>query len=367
MSSKSKPRGPWIHRFLIRLFTLVFAVLVFWVLGFFVDDIESIKGPDWQEIEKEHVDQALVERAGVLKEDIAGLKRQVDAKREEKQFVSDRVRNLQQTIQQLIQLQKLTIEQAKPFSDEEQANLTASLAHFHKSQAQYQDHHTQLTTLSERKRALENELRTANETMDQQREPAREEYNRLRDRHNVRLAILQLAILLPLLGASVFFVMKKRGYIYYPLFLAFGGATLLKVALVIHEYFPSRVFKYLLIFGLLIAVARFLIHFIKVVAFPKAQWLTKQYREAYERFLCPICEYPIRTGPRRYLFWTRRTVNKVVAASRDVGKEEPYACPSCGTRLFEQCSACHSIRHSLLPHCRSCNAEKPIEGSSEEA
>ena len=66
MSSKSKPRGPWIHRFLIRLFTLVFAVLVFWVLGFFVDDIESIKGPDWQEIELEPVESSIREQVGIV-------------------------------------------------------------------------------------------------------------------------------------------------------------------------------------------------------------------------------------------------------------------------------------------------------------
>ena len=149
-----------------------------------------------------------------------------------------------------------------------------------------------------------------------------------------------------------------------PLFLGYGAATFLKVTLVIHEYFPSRYFKYVLIFGLLIIVGKLLVYFIRVVAFPKSQWLTKQYREAYERFLCPICEYPIRTGPRKYLFWTRRTINKIVL-QKDESSEEDYSCPVCGTELLEECSVCNKIRHSLLPHCQHCNAEKKIEAAGE--
>ncbi|KOR30586.1 hypothetical protein TI05_13710, partial [Achromatium sp. WMS3] len=44
------PKGPWIHRFSINLFTIIFAILVFWTLGFFVEDIESIEGPDYATI-----------------------------------------------------------------------------------------------------------------------------------------------------------------------------------------------------------------------------------------------------------------------------------------------------------------------------
>ena len=45
-------KGPWIHRFSIRLFTLFLAVLVYWVLGFLVQDIESIPGPSYDAIEQ---------------------------------------------------------------------------------------------------------------------------------------------------------------------------------------------------------------------------------------------------------------------------------------------------------------------------
>ena len=165
-------------------------------------------------------------------------------------------------------------------------------------------------------------------------------------------------ILVPLLIVAAYLLMRKRGSIYYPLFLAIGGATLLKVALVIHEYFPTRYFKYILILALLAVVARLLVYLIRIIAFPKVEWLRRQYREAYERFLCPICEYPIRTGPRKFLYWTRRTVHKVLPQGNCPGVEEPYTCPSCGTTIFEVCASCQKVRHSLLTHCEHCGAER---------
>jgi len=150
--------------------------------------------------------------------------------------------------------------------------------------------------------------------------------------------------------------MRRRGGIYGPLFFAVAGATLVKVALVVHEYFPSRYFKYILILVLLVVVARLLVQLIRTIAFPKVEWLERQYREAYERFLCPICEYPIRTGPRKYLFWTRRTVHKILPPSGAAEAESPYTCPCCGTAVFENCSACGKVRHALLAHCEHCGA-----------
>jgi hypothetical protein len=366
MSTEQKPKGPWIHRFSIRLFTVILAILVYWVLGFFVQDIESIEGPQYDEIEKTHVDQQLVSQQKKLESDISGVDRSIANKRDEMKIVSDSSRNLQETINQLIELQKLTVQKSMPLPEKEQATLSGSLSHFLESQKQYQAHNTALSKLTDTKRTLESEKLATEKQLEQQRGPAREEYHRLSEKHDMRLACLQLLILIPLLVAGAFLIVKKRGSIYFPLLLGYGAATLLKVSLVIHEYFPSKYFKYVLIVGLLIAVVKLLIYFIRVAAFPKAQWLTKQYREAYERFLCPICEYPIRMGPRKFLFWTRRTVNKIVLP-RNAPEDEVYSCPACGTALFEECSECHKIRHSLLPHCQHCNAGKTIEECSNRA
>lgn len=355
--TQQKPKGPWIHRFSIRFFTIILAILIFWVLGFFVQDIESIRGPQYCEIEKTHVDQKLVDKQKQLNTDIAEAERNIADKQAEMKIVTEGSQSSQKTINQLIELQKLAVQKSVTLPEKQQTTLSESLTYFLGSQKQYQSNNAELSQLAKNKRELESKKLSNEKQLEEQRRPARSEYNKLREKHKLRLAFLQLLILIPLLAVGAFLIVKKRGSIYFPLFLGYSAAVLLKVSLVIHEYFPTRYFKYILIFGLLIAIAKILIHFIRVVAFPKAQWLTKQYREAYERFLCPICEYPIRTGPRKFLFWTRRTVNKIVP-TKDAPKDEPYACPACGTKLFEECPECHKIRHALLPFCQHCNTEK---------
>jgi len=361
MKTDTKSKGTWIHRFAIRLFTLVLAVLIFWVLGFFVDDIRSINGPDYYTIEKKHLDKDLVAKRRTLEKQVADLMRQIENQTEKQRVVGDSSRNLQQTINQLIELQKLGMQKSIAFSKTEQANFTSSLKLFLDNQRKYQDLSQTVSDMLEQKQGLVQEKEQTEQEIDRQRQPARDEFNRLSRKHRLKLAFLQLAILLPLLAVAAAVILRKRSSIYFPLFLAFGAATLIKVALVIHEYFPSKYFKYILIGVLLVVVAKLLIYFIRALAFPKAQWLVKQYREAYERFLCPVCDYPIRIGPRRFLFWTRRTVNKIVVPSDWSEQEEKYTCPSCGSNLFEECLSCHKVRHAMLPNCLHCGAEKEIK------
>ena len=361
MKTEAKSKGTWIHRFAIRLFTPVLAVLIFWVLGFFVDDIRSIRGPDYAAIEQKHLDKDLVAKRLTLERQVADLTRQIGNQAEKQRVVGDSSRNLQQTINQLIELQKLGMQKSIAFSETEQANFTSSLRLFLDNQKKYQELSQTVSDMLERKQGLVREKEQTEQKIESQRGPARDEFNNLSEKHRLKLAFLQLAILLPILVVAAAVIIKKRSSIYFPLFLAFGAATLIKVALVVHEYFPSKYFKYILIGGLLIVVARLLIHFIRTIAFPKSQWLVKQYREAYERFLCPVCEYPIRIGPRRFLFWTRRTVNKIVVPSERGDQEEKYTCPSCGSGLFEDCPSCHRVRHAMLPNCSHCGAEKAIQ------
>lgn len=361
MKTEMKSKGTWIHRFAIRLFTLVLAVLIYWVLGFCVDDIRSIRGPDYAEIEKAHLNKDLVARRDALEKQIADSTRQIANQSEKQRVVGDSSRNLQQTIGQLLELQKLSIQKNISFAGAEQANFTSSLNLFLENQKKYQELSQSVSEMLEKKQGLVREKELADQELEKQRKPAREEFSRLSEKHRLRLAFYQLAILLPILALAVMLIIRKRPSIYFPLCLAFGASTLVKVALVVHEYFPSKYFKYILIGGLLIVVARLLVHFIRAIAFPKMQSLVKQYREAYERFLCPVCEYPIRIGPRRFLFWTRRTVNKMVVPTNGAEQEEAYTCPSCGSSLFEECPSCHKIRHAMLPNCSHCGADKEIK------
>ena len=237
--------GTWFTRQLIRLFTVILAVLFFWLLGFVVEDIEAIPGPTFAEIEHKYVDAKLVEQNDRLQKQIGELEQRIAGQAGQQQIVRDSSENLQRTIQQLLQLKKSSVEKSVSFSDSDAKLLTASLNEFFDSQKTYQKINQTISDLTSQKGRLGSEKSRVEEEIAKQREPAKREYDRLTETHRLRLAFYQLLILVPLLLATAYPLVKRRGGLYYPLFLAVGGATLLKVTLVVHEYFPSRYFKYI--------------------------------------------------------------------------------------------------------------------------
>jgi predicted RNA-binding Zn-ribbon protein involved in translation (DUF1610 family) len=162
-----------------------------------------------------------------------------------------------------------------------------------------------------------------------------------------------------LLALAVWLFLKHRGRLYASLVYGFGLALLVKVGMVMHEHFPARYFKYVLLLVALAVVAGLLVRLLRSMAFPKPDWLLKQYRDAYEHFLCPICAHPIRRGPLKHLFWTRSSLKRLrIPDGSATAADEPYVCPACVTTLFEACPACRHIRHSLLPACEHCGQVK---------
>ena len=228
------------------------------------------------------------------------------------------------------------------------------------NQTKYQEMNDQIATLSEQLANLQTRQRDVQNRIELHRPAVQEEYNRQQFHHQLRLAAFKLAVLVPLLGVAVWLLFKMRKSLYAPLVYGFGLALLVRVVLVIHQHFPTRYFKYILITVSLLLVGVVLVYLLRALAFPKLDWLLKQYREAYEHFLCPVCAYPIRRGALKYLFWTRNSLKKLAVPTLDSTlPEEPYVCPVCSTRLFETCESCKGIRHSLLPACNHCGAEKP--------
>ena len=318
-------------------------------------------------IEQKHLDSSLLPRKNALERQLADLTRAIANKLEEQRLVGNSSQNLQRTINQLIELQKMSLEKATALAETDKGSLSASLNLFLEDQRKYQQLNLDIAELTTRKTQLDDDRRQLDRTIEQQREPAINEFRQAAEKHRLTLALYQLLILVPLLAVGSYFLITKRRGLHLPLFLAFGTATLIKVGLVVHHYFPSRYFKYVLTVALLAVVARLLIYFARTIAFPKAETLRQQYREAYERFLCPVCDYPIRSGPRRFLYWTRRTVQKMLPVTSPAGEVEPYTCPNCGTALFEKCPTCHKTRHSLLTHCENCGTKRliptPVVGS----
>lgn len=360
MPSTDQPKGSWAHRFAIRFFTILLALLIFWAEGFLLGDLKSARGPEYGEVEARHLDAALVERRDRLVEEITDLDREIKNRQERLGQLQAHSRSLQQTVGQLIELERLALEKER--TGTVPAEMGSSLEQFLANQERGQALSREIASRTEARQALEAERLALEKKIEAQRRPAREEHRDLMRRHRLRMAGLQLALLLPLLAVGGLMLLRARGSAWFPLCLAFSGATLLQVALVMHQCFPSRYFKYVLVAAAILVVGRLLLHFIRLASSPRPSWMLKRYREAYERFLCPVCEFPIRRGPRRHLFWTRSSVSNLRLPATDEGEDAPYHCPSCGTTLHEPCAACGKTRHALLPACEHCGAEKQLPG-----
>src|SRR5579864_3251470 len=96
------PKGPWMHRFLVHLFTVVLTILVYWLLGFIVGDIGEAPGPAYSEIEERMLDQALVTRSRDLQVKIADSKRQIRDQKARQDILADSTANSQKTMNQLL-------------------------------------------------------------------------------------------------------------------------------------------------------------------------------------------------------------------------------------------------------------------------
>lgn len=358
MSERAANKGPWTHRFLIHLFTAVLTVLVFWLLGFVIDDIGSWPGPIYDDVEKRLLDPDLINKSTALGNQSAETERTITRQKERQRILRDSTQNSQATMNQLLEFQKLNLQKSVTPAAEEQNALAESEKLFLSHQKEYQLVNEKIGELNNELANVQEQQRELDKTLEELRVPIRAEFQSLYERHNLFMAALKLAALMPLLVVAVVLFLKKRSGLNAPLIYACGIALLLKVALVMHEYFPSRYFKYVLILTCLVVVVRILTYLLRMVAFPKRDWLLKQYREAYEAFFCPVCEYPIRRGPLKYVFWNRRSVKKLQSPSAlPAEPEQPYTCPMCSTRLFEECASCHAVRHSLLPACEKCGAE----------
>jgi hypothetical protein len=347
------------HRFLVHLFTVVLTVLIYWLLGFIVDDIGTAPGPDYAKVEERLLDPTLVKRSRDLQEKSADVNRQIRDQRARQSILAESTASSQKTMNQLLEIQKLALQKDVTPSPDELKSLESSKELFLENQQQYQLLNERIAGLNNQSQDLEEEGRVVEQQLNELRKPVRAEFEKEGRAHDLKMAILKLAALAPLMIAAAWLFLTKRGGLYSPLIYAFGIALLVKVAEVMHQYFPSPYFKYILILACLAAVVRILVYLLKMIAFPKKDWLLKQYREAYEAFFCPICNYPIRRGPLKFMFWSRRSIRKMaIPPVSQNGADEPYTCPMCATKLFEESPSCHAVRHSLLPACEKCGAEK---------
>ncbi len=361
MEATLRSKGPWTHRAAIWLFAAAQCVLVYWLLGFVVNDIGSVTGTPYGEIETRMLDPDLIAQREELTEQLAENKRQTENQEDRQRLLRDSTENSKQTMDQLLEFHRLSLEKDVEPNAAEQTALAEAEQLFLANQKQYQELNTQLVQLHEQQRDYKEQDRRLNVALEAARRPIYAEFERLESWHQMKLAAIKLAVLVPLLLVAMVLFIKKRQGSYGPMIYALGVAVAAKVTMVMHEHFPEKYFKYILILAALALVLCVLIYLLRRIAFPKPDWLLKQYREAYERFFCPICDFPIRRGPLKYVFWSRRSIKKLSFPRTESQSDEPYSCPLCSTQLFEKCDACGATRHSLLPTCAHCGQTKSPE------
>ena len=245
--SAPRPSGTWGLRLLIRLGAVALGILAYWLLGFLVQDIRSVPGPEYEQFAKRHVPADLTRKRETLQASIETLRREESARQETQRITADASHNLQRTMQQLIELQKLSTERQVALTDGDRANLAANLEQFLKFQTEYQALSAELAKLGEQRRGVEAETREVEKQIETLSQAAREEQAKAWATHRLKLAAGQLALLLPLLAGAGWLLARRKESPYLVAHLAVGSAILLKVVGVVHEYFPKRVFNYLLI------------------------------------------------------------------------------------------------------------------------
>lgn len=358
-----KHHGSFFLRLLIFGFSVAVGLLVFWLLGYVLRDIGRIEGPNYNDMLAAGMPAELQAERELAAEQIAELNRQIDATQERRRLTGQTTADSQQTIDQLLELKRLALEQQQSLDDEQEQALTENLQLFLTNQRQIQQLNDELVSLNEQLEDARNRQQANEQAIESATVPIQRQYERLAEIHQWRLAAAKLGLLIPLLIVCGWLFVRHTGGTYAMLVYATGAAVALRVVLVMHEHFPAIYFRYILILLALAICVGVLIRLLRLLARPTRDWLLRQYREAYATFFCPICEHPIQRGPLQYAYWTRRSLKKFSLRSAGIhssSSDTAYTCPSCATTLFETCEKCGGTRHSLLPACEHCGIVRDI-------
>ena len=352
------PRSLRIGSFLL---STVLTVLLVWLLGFVLVDIGDIDGPDYQAIVDEYVDESLRERAEDLELRIAGIETRVARQGELQGDLQRSMDNARETMQQMMELQRLSLEQQTPPSEAERAALATAQQRFLEAQNRFEAANAEIAASNETKFQLRQEQRELEATIETQARPADDDYKERRLAHEFRLASMQLAFIVPLFLLAAWLFRRYGESAYRSILLALLVATFWKVGSVMFDHFPQEFFKYIAIVAAIVIVLAFLAWMLRKAVNPSRQLLLARHREAYRAHVCPVCAYPIARGPLKFALWTRKgpqlSATAELASSQETGADTPYACPSCGTTLFAACRSCNAPRHTLLPFCEHCGDE----------
>ena len=354
-------KGSRRQRMFIYAQTILLGFLFYWALCFLIEDVTRLPAPDFTAITNQHISKPLTDQVTELQNQTQLLSTQLDMLTTQRDKLHQSTESLKVTLAQLDEQEKIRLQTSKELSADEQKTKAATMALFLENQHKDQELAQTIIKLTTQQQALRNQLSTVNTTIGKQRGPADKAYYNEMRRYSLIVASIQIAILTVILLISAFLIRRYQNSKYKPILLALFVAAFVKTVFVLHKYFPTAYFKYILIAALIAITIKLLIKAITIAESTQLAVLLKRYRDAYTYFVCPICEFPIRRGPMKFLYWTRRSItNLPVQSAVSTEKDAPYTCPVCSTALFAKCNYCEGIRHALLPSCEHCGDKETI-------
>ncbi len=356
MKEQVQIKGLWLHRFAVNAFTIFLALLFYWSVNFFLQDIRSIPGPDTKKLEKKFLNQTQVSRQATVNSEITNHEFQMKTLRERQATLHKSSEDLKRGLE----LKNINIEHLQSLKESSDPQIIKAYQEFLETQEKIQQCNRQLEKYADQIYDLKREKRELERQIAPQKEALAAKVNQLQTRHRFLIVLYQFLLVLPLLALSLYFLIWQRQNKYSRIFLSMAIAMLAKTTILMHEYFSTRYAKYVFTIAMILIVAKLLLYFMQQLSSPKTSALIKQFRQAYEVFLCPVCEFPIRTGPRKFMYWNRSSIRKHLVFSQPGEQEEAYVCPCCGNSIFVKCQNCGKIRAAMLPHCKHCGDEIDI-------
>lgn len=353
-------KGPKGYRVLVMTLNVVLALLIYWFIGFLMDDISDQPGPDLTEIQKKYQDPVLVKQKETYNKQLEKSTGTIDELHQQQTILKTSINSYRDTMNQLLDLQKASIEKGVAFSAESQNNLQNVTTLYLDYQKQFQALNSAITKDNLEIQKIQNKVKVIDAQLAKQNEQANQEYNSEWVKHNWAMAGLQLLVLIPLLLLCAYLFKSYRHTLYKPMIMAAGIAVFFKISVVMHQYFPSYLFKYLLILALIYITTVVLISKLRMLAAPKPNWLQKQYREAYQKMECPICQCAIKPSISK-LFMTNNKYNSSTSDYHYLNEVDAYICPNCGVRLFDTCPNCSKLKYSLLSYCDCCGIKNTTD------
>jgi hypothetical protein len=189
---------------------------------------------------------------------------------------------------------------------------------------------------------------------------AREDQHKAFRRHQLRIFLIRLSIILPLLLIGVFFIVRFRNHKYWPLFFGFILFSIYSFFFGLVPYLPDYggYIRYSVGIVLVVSLGAYAINGIRKFVEQKRKELktssqerakkvqTETAEKALEKHMCPSCgkDYTIK-GWDKTLKKNNRTQSYVLI---------PNFCRHCGLELFKSCKSCGTKNYAHLPYCSNC-------------